>query len=341
MSPEKEPTIYDVARVAKVSIATVSRVFNKSPHVTEKTIRHVLEVAKRLSFSPSASARGLSGGKHESIGIVLPVLYGNFFSDLMYTIQELAEGKGYDIVVAGQKGSREELFHTIKKLSTKMDGLILMYHIEGLKEEMARRFPRLPVVLLSRFIRYREHVDLVLDNLSGAVMATRHLIEMGHRKIVHIKGEEGNIDAEERSEGFLGATNSAGIPDENIEIINGTFRQISGYHAVEGLYKRRKDITAIFSSNDAMALGALNWMHRNGIKVPEEMAICGFDDIEFAQMTRPSLSSVYLNTQKFGQLAFEMLIKQIEEKQVSGFPSRVVIEPELRIRESSLSGKTV
>ncbi len=335
MNQEKEPTIYDVARVAEVSIATVSRVFNKNPHVTEKTVKHVLEVAARLNFSPSASARGLSGGKQETIGIVLPILYGNFFSDLIYSIQALAEGQGYDIVVAGQKGSREDLFRTVRKLSTKIDGLILMYHAEGLKEEMASRFPKLPVVLLSRFVRYKEHVDLVLDNFTGARIATQHLIEMGHRKIAHIRGEEGNIDAIERAEGFLTTVNEAGIPRENIELLNGTFRQISGYHAVKELFSGRKDITAIFSANDAMALGALNWMHQNGVRIPDDLAICGFDDIEFAQMTRPSLSSVYLNTQKFGQTAFEMMMKQIEEKQVSATPAGLVIEPGISIRGSS------
>ena len=335
MKTDKEATIYDVASAANVSIATVSRVFNKSPLVTEKMVKHVLQVAEKLNFSPSASARGLSGGRQETIGIVLPILYGNFFSDLIYSIQALAEGRGYDIVVAGQKGSPDELFATLKKLSSKIDGLILMYHKEGLKEELLNRYPRLPVVLLSRFIRFREHVDLVLDNFTGAKLATGHLIAMGHRKIAHIKGEEGNIDAIERTEGFLHATNNAGIPKEDIELLDGTFRQISGYNAVKELFARRSDITAIFSSNDAMALGALNWMHQNGVNVPNDIAICGFDDIEFAQMVRPSLSSVYLNTQKFGEMAFNMLMKQIEEKSFSEVTSGFVIDPELKPRESS------
>ncbi len=341
MKPEKEPTIYDVARVANVSIATVSRVFNKSNLVAESTVKHVLEVARKLNFSPSASARGLSGGRQETIGIVLPILYGNFFSDLIYSMQAPAESRGYDIVVAGQKGSPEELFGTLKKLSSKIDGLILMYHKEGLKEEINRRFPRLPVVLLSRFVRYRKHVDLVLDNFTGAKLATEHLIAMGHRKIAHIQGEEGNVDSIERTEGFLSATNAAGILRENIELLNGTFRQISGYNAVKELFERRKDITAIFSSNDAMALGALNWMQQNGVNVPNDVAMCGFDDIEFAQMVRPSLSSVYLNTQKFGESAFNMLVKQIEEKNFSDVPSGIVITPGLTVRESSSIKKPV
>lgn len=335
MKQDKEPTIYDVARVAEVSIATVSRVFNKSPLVTEKTVKHVLDAARKLGFTPSASARGLSGGKQETIGIVLPILYGNFFSDLIYSMQALAENRGYDIVVAGQKGSPDELFATLKKLSSKIDGLILMYHKEGLKEEIIRRCPRIPVVLLSRFVRYREHVDLVLDNFTGARIATEHLIAMGHRKLAHIKGEEGNTDAIERMEGFLNATDAAGIPRSNIELLSGTFRQISGYHAVEKLFRKRRDITAIFSSNDAMALGALNWMQQNGVNVPNDVAMCGFDDIEFAQMVRPSLSSVYLNTQKFGETAFNMLMDQIAEKRVSDIPKGLVIAPELKTRESS------
>jgi len=341
MKKEKESTIYDVARVAGMSIATVSRVFNKSPLVTEKTVKHVMEVAQKLNFSPSASARGLSGGRQETIGIVLPILYGNFFSDLIYSMQALAEGKGYDIVVAGQKGSPEDLFATVKKLSTKIDGLILMYHKEGVKGEMARRFPKLPVVMLSRFVKFKEHVDMVLDNFAGAKMATEHLIERGHRKIAQIKGEDGNTDAIERTEGFLFATDSAGIPRENVELLSGNFRQISGYNAVKDLFARRNDITAIFSSNDAMALGALNWMHQNGISIPQDVALCGFDDIEFAQMIRPSLSSVYLNTQLFGESAFGMLMEQIEQRKICDIPFGRVIEPVLRIRESSSQLKVI
>jgi|APTNR8051073442_1049403.scaffolds.fasta_scaffold00312_8 LacI family transcriptional regulator len=335
MKKEKESTIYDVARIAKVSIATVSRVFNKSSLVTDRTVAHVLEVAKKLNFSPSASARGLSGGKQETIGIILPVLYGNLFSEFIYSIQALAEARGYDIVVAGQKGSPEEFFATVKKLSTKIDGLILMYHIEGIKKEMARRFPKLPNIVLSRFVKYREHVDLVLDNYSGAFMATEHLITQGNRKIALIKGEEGNIDAIERTEGFLSAVHKFGIKKTDVEILEGTFRQISGYNAVQELFLKRKDISAIFASNDAMALGALNWMHRYGMKIPEDVEICGFDDIEFAQMTRPSLSSVYLNTSLFGQKAFEMIMEMISEKRIEDTPKQLIIDPELRVRESS------
>ena len=295
----------------------------------------MLNIAEKLNFTPSASARGLSGGKQETIGIVLPVLYGNFFSDLIYSMQAPAEARGYDIVVAGQKGSPDELFGTLRKMSSKVDGLILMYHKEGLMEEITRRCPRMPVVLLSRFVRFREHVDLVLDNFTGARLATEHLISMGHSKIAHIEGEAGNIDAIERTEGFLHSTGAAGIPRENIELLKGTFRQISGYNAAKELFERRRDITAIFSSNDAMALGALNWMHQNGVNVPNEVAMCGFDDIEFAQMVRPSLSSVYLNTQKFGETAFNILMKRIEEKSFPDVPSGLVIEPGLSVRESS------
>lgn len=336
MKENKVATIYDVAHKANVSTATVSRVFNKSPLVTKKTISHVLEVAKSLNFVPSASARGLSGGKQETIGIILPVLYGNFFSEFVYSIQILSQEIGYDIVIAGQSGPKENLFATIKKLSTKIDGLILMFHDKDIKKELCLRFPNLPCILLSRFSKYKDFVDLSLDNFAGAKMATEHLYSQGNYKIALIKGEEGNIDALERTNGFLSSSQELDISHENIEILDGTFRQLSGYNAAEELFSKRRDITAIFSSNDAMALGALNWLHRNGINVPDDLSICGFDNIEFAQMSIPPLSSISLKPSVLGKTAFELIIDQIVQKKIDPYPKGIVISPELNIRESSL-----
>ena len=335
MKPEKATTIYDVAREAKVSIATVSRVFNKSPRVKPETVALVLKTAAKLNFSPNASARGLSGGKQNTIGVVLPVLYGGFFSEFVFTLHSLLENEGFDIVIAGRRGSSEELFATLRKLSSKIDGLILMYHKAGIREEINSLFPGLPTVMLSRFNRFLGEADLALNNITGAKMATEHLIAQGHKKIALIEGEKGNTDAIERKEAFISATEKGGISPENIEILEGNFRQITGYYAMERLFTKRKDITAVFASKDAMAFGALNHFQSSGIRVPEDVALCGFDDIEYVQMTHPSLTSVNLNISKFGTLAFQKMTEALNGYDTLSEPSKILIEPELKIRKST------
>jgi LacI family transcriptional regulator len=327
-------TIKDVAKKAGVSIATVSRVFNDSPFVNEETRKRISKIANELNYTPNLLARGLMLKKTDTLGVILPDLYGDFFSEVIKGIDEIARKKGYHILVASTHSHKSEIESILKVMrSGRVDGLIIMSpHIDS---NSIRNFlpDNMPAVLLNCFGDYSTLTSITIDNFNGAKMMIRHLIKHGHKNIAIIKGVEGNYDAEERLRGYRKALKESSITESPRYLLNGEFTEESGYMAMKKISSIRPRPTAVFASNDSMAIGAIRAAHELGIKIPVDIAIAGFDDVPISKYIKPSLSSVHVPIFDLGRFAANKLIEKIEKGDKMKH-EKMVLNTTLMVRES-------
>jgi LacI family transcriptional regulator len=316
MAPEtsaESPSIREVARQAGVSVATVSRVLNQTGPVRDETRQRVLERVASLGYVPHSAARSLSLRRTQSIGVVLPDLHGEFFSELIRGIDRVARRAGYHVLVSGSHSDPAEIEAVLRALHGRVDGLILMPM--GLQADVRRaRLPRrLPVVLLNDSDPDTEHDSIRIDNRGGARSATEHLIELGHRRIAFVCGPAHNSDAAERLAGFRDALAARGFAVLPEDLLEGDFREDSGYRAGSLLARRASPRpTAVFAANDAMAIGCRSALREHGLAVPGDVALVGFDDIPIARFLDPPLTSVRVAIAELGSRAMERLLQAAE-----------------------------
>ena len=307
-------TIKDVAREADVSVATVSRVFNDSGPVSETTRLRILEVAARLRYSPHGVARSLITNRTSTIGVLLPDLYGEFFSEVIRGMDQAAQPGGYHLLVSSSHDAKDEIEAALRAMRGRVDGLIVMSPHLDAPSLVANVPPTLPIVLLNCAVTENGYDALTIENERGAHEMVRHLLGLGHRTVAIITGEAGNHDAAERFRGYARAMREAGIVVPNEWEIPGDFTEASGYRAVASLLALRDRPTAVFAANDAMAIGALSALRDAGVRVPQDIAVVGFDDIPLARYMSPPLSSVHVAIAELGTRAVETLVHAIDRK---------------------------
>jgi LacI family transcriptional regulator len=312
--PQKEPmaaTIRDVAREAGVSVTTVSRVLNDSGPVKEATRERVRAVAQRLHFAPNTTARSLSMRRTHTIGVLLPDVYGEFFSEVIRGIDQAAQQHGYHVLISGAHNEPAEVDAAVRAMRGRVDGLILMA-AELDAELLARNLPeKVPAVLINAS-HDASHFDTInIDNFGGAVAITAHLLRLGHRELRMISGPASNRDAAERERGFRAALLRVGITARADWVVEGGFTEASGFRAAEQLLAAQIRPTAIFAANDSMAVGALSAARRSGLRVPEDLAVVGFDDVPIAEYVTPALTTVRVSISKLGWCAAERLVECI------------------------------
>ncbi|MEX2190366.1 MAG: LacI family DNA-binding transcriptional regulator [Bacteroidota bacterium] len=307
-------TIKEVAEKAGVSIATVSRVFNNRSVVQDETRKAVEEAARLLKYSPNSSARSLSTKRTDVIGMLLPDLHGEFFSEVIRASDLIARRNGFHLLVSSSHNDRSEIEAVLRAMHGRVDGLIIMSPLIDAETLKANLPSTLPLVLLNCYIHENHFDALNVDNVQGSLAMVRHLAEHGHRRIAMIKGTEGNIDAAERLLGYRTALSESGIGHSPSLEFDGDFDEESGYRATAELLNLKTRPTAIFAANDSMAIGALSALRSHGLTVPDEIALAGFDDIPIAQFMSPSLSTVRVHINELGLQAVERLIQNIKEK---------------------------
>ena len=306
------PTIRDVARASRVSIATVSRVFNDSPLVTEHTRRRVLASASRLGYWPNSIARSLITNRTHTLGVVMPDLFGEFFSEVVHGMDLAARERGYHLLVSRSSSNPGDLAETLRTMRGRVDGLALMAPDFDASRFLHEGPAAVPTVLLNPESAPLEADSVSIANFEGASEVVRHLIALGHRRIAHIGGPPGNIDARQRRDGYRDALRQAGIVHEAELELPGDFAEGSGFRAAAELLRRAERPTAIFAANDYMAVGALGALHDAGVRVPEEMALVGFDDIALARSVTPPLTTVHVDMMELGRRAVVLLLERGE-----------------------------
>ena len=326
-------TIKDVAREASVSVATVSRVFNGLAVVREDTARRVRDVAAALRYAPHSGARSLITNRTNTLGVLLPDLYGEFFSELIHGIDLTARRSGYHILVSRSWEGRTEIEEALRAMRGRVDGVLLMSpHIDA--ESLLNIPHKLPVVLICTAAATPDVDSVTIQNFRGARDMVGHLTSLGHRRIAIIKGAAGNYDAAERLRGYRTALREAGVMPVRALELNGDFTEAGGYAATLRLLASSPRPTAIFAANDSMAIGALSALRESSVRVPEDMAVAGFDDIPLAHYMDPPLSSVRVPISDLGARAVEILLHAIEHK-AEHTRRRERVSTELVIRQST------
>lgn len=331
-------TIYDIAKEANVSPATVSRVLNRQGNVRTETAQKVLRIAKAKKYSPNVMARSLRTKRSNLIGLIIPDIENPIYPAPVRGIQDVANRKDYSVIIHSTDGDERKEIETIRRLSAAgVDGLIINISESCtlLVEEISKlRKSSLPVVALGSRHPKLEIDCVSVDNEKGAYLAVEHLLKLGHRKIAVVLGPKDNLSSKERFAGYKKAMDDYCAPIAEEWIYEGSFKLGSGYQAAKKLLAEKKGIEAIFCVNDVMALGAMNAIQEEGLKIPEDIAVVGFDDIELAALSKPSLSTVAQPKYESGKIAAELLFKQIEGAQSPG--KYYSIEPNLVVRQSTL-----
>jgi LacI family transcriptional regulator len=321
-------TIKDVAREAGFSVATVSRVLNNSGPVRDETRRRIEEVAGRLHYTPNVAARSLITRKTLTIGVLLPDLYGEFFSEVIRGIDRAARNGGYHLLVSGSHNDREEIEAAVHAMHGRVDGLIVMSPGLEPRAIVAGLPRRLPLVLLNCDLEENGFDAVNVDNYGGAREMVHHLLGLGHRRVAIIAGARDNSDARERLRGYRDAITEADADVSVKLLVEGDFTEFSGFKAARQLLALSPRPTAIFACNDSMAIGALSALREEGVRVPNEIAVAGFDDIPIARYVSPPLSSVHVPIRRLGVRAVERLLLAMSdatEKAREVLPTRLVV----------------
>ena len=327
-------TLKDVAREAQVSTATVSRVVNGHGNVSEATRERILGVAARLRYVPDSAARSLSTGLTHTIGVLLPDLYGEFFSEIIRGIDQAARRRGLHLLLSGVHGSAKEAAQAMRALRGRVDGLLIMSPYADAAFLAEHSVDDTPAVLMNTPVRGYSHSAFCIDNRGGARVMVRHLASVGHRRIAFISGPDNNFDATERLAGYRESLRELGL-ESGERVVPGNFSEESGYRAGRSLLSgtRREWPDAVFAANDMMALGCLFAFNEARVKVPADIALAGVDDIPMARFVSPPLTTVRVRMAELGARAFERLAAAIASPDTTA-ASTETVPAELVVRAS-------
>jgi DNA-binding LacI/PurR family transcriptional regulator len=337
----KKPTIKDIAREANVSPATVSLVLRdrETPRVSPATRNQVLKIAKRLNYKPNIFARSLVGKESLNLGLVITSLQNPFYAEITHEIIDQAMKKNYGVIATsvakGDLDAEQRVVHNL--LDRGVDGLVICSTrrhdplIYELKAEGVR------FVLAWRTVEQKPtdpSVDFFgLDNQRGAVMVIDHLVKLGHKRIALISGPRDTSTGYDRYMGAMSAFEAHGIDADRDLILFGDFYRESGYELTQKLLRSKNRPTAIFAGNDCMAMGVLDALAEQGLKVPFDMALVGFDDIEMAGLPGIDLTTVAHLKNTIGRLAVDHLIDKIRGES-DRMVKKIILDPLLVIRKS-------
>ncbi|CAI4155987.1 Transcriptional regulator of b-glucosides utilization, LacI family [Alteromonas macleodii] len=328
------PTIYQVAERAGVSLSTVSRVLNGKASVNKVLKERVEKAVKELNYRPNSVARSLANNRTDSVGVLVPELNAPFFGDLMQAVESTLRAADKHVIISVGRNCLETEKDAVEFLiSRNCDALIM--HAEALSDEYLLELnqSKLPVALVNRQVEGLPEACTSLDNEKGGYLATRHLLELGHKDIAYISGPTDKCDASLRLEGHKRALSEAGLPINPQLIFNGDYSEEDGKIGLLELMARDMPFTALVCANDWMASGAISCARDLGMSLPHDLSVVGFDDVVFAHHVFPRLTTV---SNPIAEMA-EMSAKYILNK-VYGQANDVQLyfEPSLVVRESTV-----
>jgi LacI family transcriptional regulator len=309
------PTIREVAQKSGVSSATVSHVINGSRYVSEEVQARVRAVMTEIGYQPNALARSLRRGESYTLGLILPDSGNPFFAEIARSIEAAAFDSGYNIILCNteENRNRESLYVEVLR-NKQVDGIIFV--ATGDQTDAIPQFLRseLPVVLVDRHLPAIQSDEVMLDNHQGGYLAAQHLISLGHRRIGCIAGPSTVTPSTQRVTGYKSALADHGLPVDEALIMRGDFHPGSGWTVTRTLLNVPDPPTAIFACNDMMAIGALRAASECGRRVPADLAIVGFDNIELAAYTTPPLTTIGQPIQNMGRIAAKLIIERIKDR---------------------------
>jgi len=326
-----QPTLYDVSRLSGVSSATVSRVFSGKARVSDEVKKRVIDAANQLSYEPSHAARALAGRKTQTLGAVFPEIASGFYADVLAGIDEVAAERGFDVLASfvGKRRSRPELVNRLLRQG-RVDALLLL-NLDDTADLKPDIYDHLPIVLIDHEITDSKLPVVGMDNVGGAEAMIEHLFEQGHRRIAVLTGPAGNYDSEQRLLGCRKAFSRLGVQLDEKLVWTGAFTLASGAKVAREFLDSKQTLPdAIFCLNDAMAIGMLGEFQRAGLRVPGDVSMAGYDNVEAAGHL--SLTSVACPMRLMGQMAARFAVDLITQNER---PSTHRLQVRLVVRNSS------
>ena len=330
---KKDVTMIDVAKYCGCSRATISRVLNNDKSVRPETYKMVYEAMEKLDYHPNFMARALSGGKTNTVAVVVPDEWKNqpYYINLIDAIEDVADSKGYHLILK----RRKYIDSVYDLVSQKMVSGVIIRNMEDFEKEknLFAKMERvgIPFVLIGQ--PYKNYSFIKVDNVGGGRNLAAYFSDQGFKKIMIITGPKNHIDTIDRTAGFRMGLNEKGFNLDNVIIREGNFSKESGYNIAKE-YLVSDKVDAVFALNDRMALGVILYCREAGINIPEKLCIAGYDNNFFAEFLNPSLTTLKVPMCEIGTLAMESLSQMIENSKRPIV--KIILPPELIIRESCI-----
>lgn len=335
IAPVRAARIQDVAKLADVSTATVSRALAKPEQVSPQARARVLDAIAKTGYVPNPAARSLRSQKTGMVLVVLPDLANTFFSKILRGIEETLFEAGYGMIIGDLDGSPEKEAHFAAFTAAgRVDGAILLNgHLFGQSRDGKGQAARIniPLVALCEAIPEADIPQIEIDNRAAASRMTQHLASLGHRSIAYVSGPSDNVLERERFLGYRDGLQEAGLPFDPSLVIPGDFTIESGIAAGQAIVARSQRPTAVFCISDEMAIGLMRTLISAGLRVPQDISVAGFDDIEFAAVAEPSLTTIHQPRRELGQAAASVLIDLLRGRPV---PKNIRLETDIVLRDS-------
>ncbi|MBQ6576015.1 MAG: LacI family DNA-binding transcriptional regulator [Lachnospiraceae bacterium] len=306
----KRVTIKDVAREAGVSIATVSNALNNVNALNQETRERVLEVVRRLDYTPNLNGRNLKAQATGVLGLFLAAIRGPYYGELADSIYRACKEHDYELEIFM---SPDPMHIMTNILGHRVDGAIILNSAIGKEQELQLLNKSIPTVYIDRILISDTSSSVVFDSYNGGKKAAQFLLELGHKKIMFVEGIDDNYDSRERKRGFFEVLHNAGIGIDENYILKGEFERKVSYDAITAFLDSDKPLPdAIFAANDVSAIGVLEALRDGGISTPGQVSVMGCDDIETTRLFSPSVTTIRTNFEKQGAIAVEQLISLIK-----------------------------
>jgi LacI family transcriptional regulator len=324
--------IYEVAELAGVSLATVSRVINPGAKVSEKTREKVLAAMRQLGYRPNSIAQSLATRSSNSVGVLVSELHGPFFGAMLSAIEATLKAAGKFVLVAAGHNNEEQERDALRFLASRNCDAVIV-HVERLTDKflVEHDHESTPLVVMNRKVRGLADHCFSLNNEQGGYLATQSLISRGHRRIAYISGPLDWGDARQRLAGHRRALAESGLELDERLLVEGDYHETGGQDALNALFATRVPFTAVVCANDEMAAGAIAAAHERGLDLPRELSIVGFDDAPISRYVYPKLTTVHYPIADMGRMAARWVLRHVYEQQQD---VQQVFEPRLVERDS-------
>lgn len=327
-------TIKDIAKEAEVSIATVSRVLNNKPDVGDNTRAKILKIIEKMNYNPNSIARGLVMQKTHTIGLVIPDISNPFFPQIVRAVEDKAQKLGYSVILFNTDNHLEREKKAVELFKSKqIDGLIVSFSLGNEEILKSLKKANYPVVQIDRSTLADIYPLVSIDNQKSAYQMVEYLLNKGHKKIAHISGDLNTTTARERLLAYKKALSDYGVELNQNYIVEGDYSQESAYKAMQKILKLKTLPTAVFAANDLSAAGVYKALFDAGLRIPENMAVAGHDDINLASLLKPDLTTMRQPKYEMGERAVTILLKMINNKNIK--IEDQILKTELIIRKSS------
>lgn len=325
-------TLRDIAIKAGTDISTVSRALNESPRVKDATRNFIKSIAQEMGYMPDEIARGLAGKKTNTIGIIVPEIINTFYAEIIDSIEEKLVQEGYSIILGKSNFDKDKEDSYIELFIRKrVDGIIISSHACpcNLLDQVRKK---MPIVLVDTYEYDMDFDRINVDNMYGAKLAVEHLLQLGHKRIGFISD---NITTAGRLEGYREALSAYGLPVEDSLMQYGETRfEDGGYRRMQTLLRLKEPPTAVFCVNDSIAIGAMRAVSDEGLKVPLDISVIGFDDIRVSAFLNTPLTTVRQPKGEIGNMAASMILQKLKGNK-SSFVQHITLKPELVVRKTT------